>query len=72
MKYDSKQLELELGALRHNRDITLQQYNKICGAIEMVEAMLKTISDEELKAAKEEKAAEESKEAEAQESQEAA
>ncbi len=47
MKYDSKQLELDLGALRHNRDVTMQQYHKICGAIEMGEAMKKNALEAE-------------------------
>lgn len=41
MKYDSSQLEIDLKALTHNKEITMQQYHKICGAIEIVEAMLK-------------------------------
>jgi hypothetical protein len=42
MKYDSNQISLELKALAHNKDLTFQQYHKICGAIEMLEAMQKT------------------------------
>jgi len=47
MKYDSKQLEMELIALRHNRDVTSQNFHKICGAIEMVEAMHKQALENE-------------------------
>jgi hypothetical protein len=53
MKYDSKQLELNLNALNNNKEITTQQYHKICGAIEMVEAMLKAAKETEQKEAEE-------------------
>lgn len=58
MKYDSNQLELDLRALRHNKEVTMQQYHKICGAIEIVEAMYKNALEAEQKAAEETKAAE--------------
>lgn len=66
MKYDSKQLELDLRSLRHNQEITMQQYHKICGAIEMVEAMHKNALEAEQKAAEEAKAAESNEEAPAE------
>ena len=49
MKYDSNQLEIDLKALNHNKNITMQQYHKICGAIEIVEAMLKNALEDEQK-----------------------
>lgn len=53
MKYDSTQLDLDLRALRHNKEVTMQQYHKICGAIEMVEAMHKNALEAEQKASDE-------------------
>lgn len=47
MKYDSKQISKELEVLRHNKDLAFQQYHKICGAIEMLEAMHKEILQDE-------------------------
>lgn len=58
MMYDSTQLDLDLRALRHNKEVTMQQYHKICGAIEMVEAMHKNALEAEQKAVEEAKAAE--------------
>ena len=52
MKYDSNQLSKELASLYHNKELAFQQYHKVCGAIEMVEAMQKQIIESE----KEEKA----------------
>lgn len=59
MKYDSKQFELDLGALKHNLAITKENYHKICGAIEITEAMLKNALEQEAKDAEEAKKAEE-------------
>lgn len=72
MKYDSKQLELDLRALRHNKEVTMQQYHKICGAIEMVEAMHKNAVETEQKEAEEAKGAETSEAATMDSAQEAA
>jgi|APFre7841882654_1041346.scaffolds.fasta_scaffold191583_3 hypothetical protein len=62
MTYGSQQLSSELSALNQNKEIAFQQYHKICGAIEMVEAMQKICLENEkaLQAKKdeEEKAAE--------------
>lgn len=63
MKYDSKQIEMELMALRHNRDITKENFHKICGAIELAEAMHKNALEQEAKEAEEAKANEASEEA---------
>ena len=41
MMYDSNQLSRELASLYHNKELAFQQYHKVCGAIEMVEAMQK-------------------------------
>lgn len=47
MTYDSNQFAREIAALTHNKEIAFQQYHKICGAIEMVEAMQKTALETE-------------------------
>lgn len=52
MKYDSQQLGKELGSLYYNKEVAFQQYHKVCGAIEVLEAMQK----ESLNAEKEEQA----------------
>lgn len=72
MKYDSKQLELDLRALNHNKEVTMQQYHKICGAIEMVEAMHKNAVETEQKEAEEAKSAETNEAATMDSAQEAA
>jgi hypothetical protein len=57
MKYDSEQLSRELASLYHNKELAFQQYHKVCGAIEMVEAMQKlTIEAEKAEQAKLEEA----------------
>ena len=63
MKYDSNQFAKEIASLTYNKDIAFQQYHKICGAIEMVEAMQKTALETE----KEVQAEKEKLESEAQE-----
>lgn len=47
MKYDSNQLSMELVSLNHNKELAFQQYHKICGAVEMLEAMQKTALEHE-------------------------
>jgi hypothetical protein len=59
MKYDSNQFASEIAALTHNKEIAFQQYHKICGALEMVQAMQKAALDHEKEV--EEKIAEEEK-----------
>lgn len=49
MQYDSNQLSVEINALKQNKEIALQQFHKICGAIEMVEAMHKKACELEKK-----------------------
>lgn len=49
MKYDSTQFNMDLTALKHNREVTKEQHLKICGAIEIVEAMLKNCLEQEAK-----------------------
>lgn len=66
MTYDSKQIEMELMALRHNRDITKENFHKICGAIELAEAMHKNALEQEAKEAEEAKTAESKEEAPAE------
>lgn len=53
MSYDSKKFEMDLAALRHNRDVAKEHFHKICGAIEITEAMLKACLEAEEKAAAE-------------------
>jgi len=50
MQYDSNQLSQELAALHQNKEVAFQQYHKICGAIEMVEAMQKRALETEKEA----------------------
>ena len=59
MQYNSHQLSMELSALNQNKEIAFQQYHKICGAIEMVQAMHKTALEHEK--AEEDKLAEKEK-----------
>ena len=41
MKYDSNQLSQEMKALQNNKELVFQQYHKISGAIDLLEAMHK-------------------------------
>jgi hypothetical protein len=39
MKYDSKQISIELEQLNKEKEIALEQYYNICGAIKVLERM---------------------------------
>ena len=61
MRYDSKKFEMDLAALKHNREVTKENYHKICGAIEITEAMLKNCLEQEAKEKEEAEKAEDDK-----------
>ena len=58
MKYDLNQIKIEITALNTSKEMILQQFHKVCGAIELLEAMEKNLSSCEEKNQQNESASE--------------